>query len=433
MKTFFKNIATSKLFKVASLNSFSILIKLITGIFTSKALAVFVGPEGLALFGNFRNFITATQSVSTLGVSAGVVKYVSEFKFKVFRLSKTISTVASLILVSTVIVSVFCYVFANTLSEFIFGGDTDYALLIKLFSMTLPFYAFSSIAISVINGFSHYKTVLKITIIAQILVTVYTLVLIWKQELEGALTALATSQAILFFIVLFWVVRGKQFFKLIKFRKINYKNLKLLSSFSIMALSTALLIPFVQIEIRNYIMDTISAESAGFWEAILRVSNYYLLFISTLLALYILPRFSELNTDMAFRNEVFNFYKTILPFFIIGLIIIYVLRFLIVRLLFSEDFMPMTELFLWQELGDVFKVLSLVISYQFLAKRMFWHYMITEVVSLTILYATSIYCIDIFGVKGATIGHCITFAVYFGIILMIFRRPLFFPLKTHDL
>ncbi len=428
MKSFINNTIKSKLFKVASLNSFSILIKLFTGVFTSKVLAVVVGPEGLALFGNFRNFISAVQSLSTLGISSGVVKYVSEFKSKVFRLSKVLSTVSALILISTIVTALVCFFGAEKLSGFIFSGNTTYAFVFKIFAVTLPFYAFFTIAISVINGLSQYKTVLRITIIGQILITVFTLFLIWKEELQGALIALASSQAILFFIVLFWIGREKQLFKLLKYKKVNYQNIKLLGSFSVMTLFTAIAVPLITIEIRTYIIENVSEASAGYWEAMLRVSNYYFIFVSSLLALYILPRFSEINTDKAFRNEVFNFYKTIVPIFIIGLVIVYLAKTLIIRLLFTEDFLPMKELFLWQELGDLLKVMALVISYQFLAKRMFWHYIITEIISLSVLYFSSIYFIDMYGVKGATIAHCVTFGVYFIIILGLFRKPLFAPL-----
>ena len=81
------------LIKVASLNSTSVLIKIIAGILTSKAIAIFIGAEGLALIGNLRNFLSSVQSISILGLYNGVVKYIAEFKKNTVELSKTISTV----------------------------------------------------------------------------------------------------------------------------------------------------------------------------------------------------------------------------------------------------------------------------------------------------------------------------------------------------
>jgi len=56
---------------------------------------------------------------------------------------------------------------------------------------------------------------------------------------------------------------------------------------------------------------------------------------------------------------------------------------------------------------------------------MFWHYIITEAFFVIMLYLTSIYFIDMYGVKGANIAHFATYAMYYGVILLIFSTSLF--------
>ena len=68
------------LVKIASLNSASVLTRIAAGLITSKVIALFVGPVGLALIGNLRDVFNTLQSFSTLGFYNGIVKYVSEFK-----------------------------------------------------------------------------------------------------------------------------------------------------------------------------------------------------------------------------------------------------------------------------------------------------------------------------------------------------------------
>ncbi|MGB1210567.1 MAG: O-antigen translocase, partial [Lacinutrix venerupis] len=106
----------------------------------------------------------------------------------------------------------------------------------------------------------------------------------------------------------------------------------------------------------------------------------------------------------------------------------------IIQILFTSEFQPVEELFLWQLLGDFIKVLSIVIAYQFLAKKMFWHYIITEAFSVLILYLTSIYFIDRFGIVGANMAHFVTYVMYYGVILLIFSSSLFgvLPESTGD-
>ena len=150
------------------------------------------------------------------------------------------------------------------------------------------------------------------------------------------------------------------------------------------------------------------------------------MFVSSLIALYLLPRFAVIEGAKAFKKEVISFYKTIIPFLLGGLILIYILKHYIVIGIFSSEFEPVEDLFLFQLLGDFVKILSIIIAYQFLAKKMFWHYVLTEAFLVIVLYTTSIYFIDLFDdVEGAVIAHFVSYLMYYGIILLIFGSSLF--------
>lgn len=425
MKKIIKYINDNVLIKVASLNSASVVTKIITGFLTSKAIAVFIGAEGLALIGNLRNFLSSIQSVAILGFYNGAVKYIAEFKNDVVELSKTISTIFYLGLVSTVLISLLCYFNATSINDIVFSSENNYTYVIKIMAIALPLYSVNMFVFSILNGFSKYKNLIIINIIGQVLGLCITLLLIYQQKLDGALISVVIAESIIFLITLVSILNRRSLVPLLKLKHINFNMIKKMSSYSIMALFSAIVLPLVILAIRSYIIDTIGIKEAGFWEAMTRISKYYLLFISSLMTLYILPRFSEIDSKKEFRKEVFNFYKTIVPVFGLALIVIYLLRSFIIPAVFSSEFKPVEDLFLWQLLGDFIKVLSIVIAYQFLAKKMFWHYIITEAFSVIILYLTSIYFIDLYGVKGATIAHCVTYILYYIVILLIFSSSLF--------
>jgi PST family polysaccharide transporter len=138
-----------------------------------------------------------------------------------------------------------------------------------------------------------------------------------------------------------------------------------------------------------------------------------------------LPKFSSISLSSEFKIVVFDFYQTIIPVFLVILILIFIFKVYIIKFLFTDEFLPTKDLFLWQLLGDFIKVLSMVISFQLLAKKMVWQYLIIESIALINLYVLSVYFIDLHGAKGATIAHTITFLIHFVIILFIFRRLLF--------
>jgi PST family polysaccharide transporter len=433
LKKLFHYINNEVLLKAANLNTANISVKIIAGILISKFIAIHIGPQGMALIGNLRNFLSAIQSISISGLYNGVVKFISQVKTNADELTKTLSTVFYFGFFSSILLAFLCYYNAELINDLVFSANYNYTYVVEALSIVLPFYALNMFAFSIMNGFSKYKILLIINIISQILALLVTLLLIWQNNIDGALVAVVITPALNLLITIVGIAFRQNLMSSIRITHVSFKILNSLSPYMVMALVSAIALPIVMIIIRNYLIAEIGIKAAGYWTAMTRVSDYYLMFINSLMALYILPRFAEINSRKAFRKEVFSFYKTIMPAFAGLLIIIYFSRSLLINILFTEDFRPVEDLFGYQLLGDFIRVLSMVIAYQFLAKKMFAHFIILEVFLFVMMYFSSIYLIDIFGLKGAVMGHCLSYFMHFGIILLIFGSSLFGVLADQDM
>ncbi|TNJ43586.1 O-antigen translocase [Tamlana fucoidanivorans] len=426
MKKLIDYINTKVLVKITSLQTASVITRIIAGILTSKAIAIFIGAEGLALIGNLRNFTGAIQTVSTVGFYKGVVKYVSKFKEDSVELSKTLSTAYYIGFLSTIVVCFFCYFKSEWINDLIFPNYNDYAYVIRILAIILPFYALNMFSFSIMNGFSKYKILIIINIIGQILSVSVALLLIYQNKIDGALVSVVIAEALIFLITLVGIINRRSLISYLKISRVNFGVLKKLSTYTVMALFASVFLPLVAIAIRSYIIDHIGYRDAGYWEAMFRISKYYLMLVTSLIGLYLLPRFAEITDKKEFKMEVYGFYKTIIPILLAGMVVIYILRKYVVLLVFSEEFNPIEDWFFWQLLGDFIKVLSIVIAYQFLAKKMFWHYILTEAFLIISLYITSVYFVNLYqGGKGAVVAHFVSYVMYYGIILLIFGSSLF--------
>lgn len=424
MKKFFHYINNEVLVKAASLNTANISIKIVAGILISKFIAIFVGPEGMALIGNLRNFFNTVQSISIAGLYKGVVKFISQYKYESSKLTGVLSTVFYLGFFASITLAFICYYNAEFINDLIFLNN-NYTYVVETLAIVLPFYALNMFVFSIMNGFSKYKILLIINIIGQILGLSVTLLLIWQDKIDGALIAVVITPALNLLITIVGIAFRKNLMSYIKITEIRFFVLRQLSPFMVMAFVSSIALPIVYIIIRNYIVSEIGIKEAGYWTAVTRVSDYYLMFINSLMALYILPRFTEIDSHKEFRKEVFSFYKTILPLFGAILAIIYLSRSLLVTILFTEEFRPIEDLFGYQILGDFMRVMSMVITYKFLAKKMFTHFIIIEVFLFVIMYVSSIYLIDLYGLKGAVMGHCLSYLMHFAIVILIFGSSLF--------
>jgi PST family polysaccharide transporter len=81
-------------------------------------------------------------------------------------------------------------------------------------------------------------------------------------------------------------------------------------------------------------------------------------------------------------------------------------------------------LFLGQLSGDVFKVCSLILGFQFLAKKMTIAFIISELISLAVLYFSSIYFIRIFGIEGVVMAQAFDNFLYLFALCVYFRKSL---------
>lgn len=413
------------LLKIASLNSVAVLTRVIVGFITSKVIALYIGPSGMAIVGNLRDFLVSARSFGSLGLYNGIVKYTAEYKKQKTYLAKLFSTSSITVISISLILSAVLFLNSRWLSANILNASADYSYVFWLIALALPFYSINLLLLAILNGSSRFKFLLKVSIIGQLVAGIFTVILIWRLSIAGALIAIVIAELSLLVITLIGVRVDLKWIKSLSLKNIDLGILKKLSSYSIMALFSAALLPLTSVYIRNYIVENVNLDSAGYWEAMNRLSKYYLMFISSLLTLYILPRFSAISTSAGFRREIFNFYKNILPIFGLGLVGIYFFREYIILFVFTDKFSEVESFFFWHLLGDFVKVISLVISYQLLAKNMLKEYLITESISILTLLVCSVLFIEYYGARGATIAHFVTYVVYLLMMLIVFRKELF--------
>ncbi|WP_291286183.1 O-antigen translocase [Flavobacterium sp.] len=422
---FIKKIIQTNLFKITSLNSLSILLKIGIGFITSKLMAVFVGPTGMALVGNLRNFSSSLESISTLGFSNGIVKYVAESKSDKDQLQKIVSTVFISLLAVSLALSFILYFFASFWSIQIFGNSFNYPIVFKATALVLPWYSMSIFLLSLINGLGKFKAVIWINILGNTIGLLVSIYMILNFKTLGALLSIVISPALLFFATFYFINKDFKFFKIIRFRYLDLFVLKNLSSYSLMALVSSVLGPLVYLAIRKNVIGTVGLEQAGFWETITRISNYYMMFVTTILSIYFFPKLAAATSNHETKKIFWSFYKNILPPFVIVLIVIYCTRFFIIKVLLTDEFLPVSTLFFWQLAGDALRAASWILGFQFFAKKMTRAFIISEIVSLVVLYLFSSWLVTIFGIRGVVMAQALDNFIYLIILGVYFRKSLF--------
>lgn len=423
---FIKNIFGTSLFKVLSLNSLSIFFKIILGIISSKLIALFIGPSGLAIIGNFKNFLTSTEAIGTLGFENGIIKYTAENKNEDEKLKQTLSTIFFSVLIAILILSCLIFLFSNYLNLKIFGFEYYNQIYFKLLALVLPIYIGNLILLPILNGLQEFKKVILINVLGNAMSLILAFIFIPKFGIQGAIFNLVIAPALLFFVSLYFLNQQINFISFIKLSYFKISILKKLSSFTLMTLFAALAGSLVLLIIRKNVITTLGIQQAGFYEAMNRNSNYYFLFISSIISLYFLPKLAVSKDKYETKLLIFEYYKKIIPIFTLGLFLIYFFKNQVIFILLSKEFSPCSKLFFWQLIGDFFKALSLILGFQFFIKKRTIPFLIFETISLLLLYFSTNYFMQFYQIEGVIIGYAFTYLFYFIFLLIYFKRSLFF-------
>lgn len=410
------------LIKTSILSAISTIIKVIAGFVSIKIVAVYVGPSGLALMGQMQNFISMMSSVASAGVNSGVVKYTAEHYEDEEAKQKIWSSALKISLVLIVPMAIAIIFLADFISMKLLN-TTEYSSIFIVFAITVVFFVLNGLLTSILNGQKEIKKLVILNIIGSLFGLVVTILLVTQYELYGALIAGIISQSIVFLVTLAFVLKSS-WFRLSMFlgnMDIEYRN-KLLK-YSAMALVSATMVPLSHMYVRDYIGTNIGWDEAGYWQAIWRISETYLMLITTTLSVYYLPKLSSIQDKGELRTELLYGYKIIMPIVIIMALGIYLFRDLIIEILFTKEFSPMAELFLYQLIGDVIKIAAWLLGFIMVAKAMTKLFILSEIFFVFSFVGFVVLFVDMYGLIGVTIAFMANYFIY-----MIF---LYFSLRGY--
>lgn len=404
-----------------SLNSISVAISVFLGIISTKIVSVFLGTSGMVLLGNFRNFSNMLKSIATLGISNSAIKLFAENKEDNKELSIIYSTFFWIFLFFSSLVAILVLLFSDSISNLLFFTK-KYSFPIQLFSLFLPFMVINAFWLAIYNGLEKFKKIIIIQIISNLLIFVLTSILIWKQNIYGGLLAIALGELLMIVVTFIFVRKDKAYFRFDLKKVIDIKYLDTLKKFSIMSLLSALLAPLTLLFIRNLIVAEYSIEESGIWEAVNRLSGFYMLLFSSGLSLYYMPKLASINTDAEFKKELIQYFKLFVPLFFLAISVIFILREFILEIAFTKDFTIIKSILIWQLLGDFVKIISLAFGYQILAKTMIRRYFVIEIVFNLSYLMFSFYLMKYFSVKGVLQAYFYANVTTLIIMLWMFRN-----------
>lgn len=411
------------LIKTSLLNGIAVAIKMLTMLGLNKILAIYVGPGGYAAIGNFQNAAQMIANCASGALNTGVVKYTAQYYDNEEKQRELWRTAGAIAVLGSVFTGIAVSIFSESLAEW-FLKNKSYDTVFVWFSLTLVFFVFNTLLLAILNGKKEVHRYITANIVGSLFSLLVTSLLTIQFGLQGALTALAIYPSFAFVVTLYLCYKADWFKFSYLFGPLDKDVVINLSKYAAMALTSAACIPLSHILIRTHLTETLGIEAAGYWEAMWRLSSAYLMLVTTTLSVYYLPRLSELKTASEIKKEILQGYQIILPVAATCGLAIYLLRDIIISVLFSSDFSPMRDLFAWQLIGDTLKIGSWILAYLMLGKAMIKLFIASEVIFASAFYGWTYLLTSTIGLEGVTVAHAVNYSIYWIVMIILVGRKM---------
>ena len=409
------------LIRTSGLSFVATIFKITFGLVVNKLLAVYGGTSGIVLLGQFQNMQAAALGVATAGFGQGLTKYLAEFRHDVEKSASIFATAIKLVCLIVLVASISLFIFSDDIAVLLFYSN-EYTIWVKGLSLSLIPASLGALLLAVLNGLGDIRRLTLVGVLSSTVGIALVLLFVPNMGISGAIASLLFLPFIVLIVVL-WSLHKNKVFSWGWLRKgLNHEDSLKLGKFTLMALASAVSIPLSHMIIRNYLGETISMDAAGLWTGMWRVSEAYLLVITMTLSVYYLPKLSLLKKKSELIEELKHGHMMIIPLVVVSSLLVFVLRDWIILLLFTDGFLAMGDLFLWQLIGDVVKIACFLLGFILIAKGLATFFIVKEiVVSIMFVMFTYIF-VDFAGLVGVTYAYVATYTANFLLLLLIVRH-----------
>ena len=397
--------------------------RLIAGLVAIKLVAWFAGPEGVGKLGQFMSLMSLLAVLAGGGISAAIVKYVAEYRDDPQRLSRLLSAALWYALCASCLIGAVALLLGPRIALWLLN-DARYAGLIRVLAVAQLGIALVNYILAVINGFMDVRRLAFIQVTGSLVGIAMMVWLARWQHLYGALLALVLSQVLWLAVGLPAWWRSSYFRRGMLRLHYDREMTRRLATFSVMTISSALLPPLVNIAVRDRLALQFGWEQVGYWQAVSKVSDAYLLFLTTAINIHYLPRLASTHGRAALLQELRHAYRYLLPAVVAAAAGVYACRGWLTRLLFTPDFASANALYGPQLVGDVIKIASFILSYLMLAKAMTRLFVLSECVFAASYLALVWVFTAHFGLVGAMYAFAVNYALYLVFTVLVARRYL---------
>lgn len=411
--------------KAYAASALPILVKAFIGIFLLRIFTEQLGKEGLGQVSQFQGIALIVYGI----LNAVFFNHIAQ---SYWRKSEQASSqqnnlqfrkLLGIIILISSLAAVMLSAFASNISIYLFTDDRAVSAIFLL-AITCPvtglFVAYSAY-VCASGALIAYNISNAIALLLSGLL-IYILIIFWGRQ--GAYFGLSLYYLFPFLcVVLVAYSNEKQVENLLPaFNGLKSYPIHLVLKFGLFGAFSALNSIAIQVFLRHQLSLSTEWTTVGDWQAITKISESYLLLVTTPLNTFILPQLSMLKIKQS-QNALIK--KTLLMGVIFTLcfgILLFSLWDSIIIKIIGMPFADLKKFIPIQVFGDIFKVICWTLVIVALARMQFKLVFVFEVIFTIIYVLTALYWIPLFKLQGAIMAYTFAYGLSALFLLIVYFR-----------
>jgi len=397
-------------------------------------MAVLLAPAGVGVISQAFSFFTAVSTVTSLGLGAGIIKYIA-----IYREEKNSLLIRQVILVSFLLqilislLSIIAVFYFGREISFLIFSIAGYSKLLILVVLAVPLTTMVYLITSVFLSIGNVKAFTASRAWGYLTGVIPMVLLIYFWGIKGGFIQILVVALISFLFCLYYFtkVMPKEYY--LSQNPIEFKGLFLtgrtIFKYGFIMLSSTAFASFSLLAIRSLIVHRLGNSVNGYYQVLVALSACYLPFFTNALWSHFYPRASSQTSSVELSKELSDTVR-FLSIGITGVIVLVltVKRYL-VMLIFSSKFISALPFMQSQLVGDFFALLSMTLACSVLARGKVKIYFINALFANLIFFILSAFTLRHFGLFSVTLSYILAQFVSFTFIYLYHVNYLKLPLS----
>ncbi len=381
------------------------------GLVRAKILALMLGPYGLGVFSQANSFFVLLQGFFALGLGSSLTKMIAEYRAKedFDSLNQTIVSVMALYGAASIVLISISTIASAPLARFAFN-DLAYRHFIVLVSITAFAWVLQLEMLFTFRGLLHWRESSYTALVGNSINIILVIICVYIWGLNGAVISLLLAQMVNLTIASFFLVHRVAPLHQIRFwhYRPSLAILRRLINFAAPITLLNLVASIGYLLIRSQIVHQLGAEATGLYQAIISVSTAYMGFLSNSVWSYGIPKISSLAQNRAgavnVQNNSLRVSLLVLAPFTLALL---AGREIWIPILYSNAFISIAPLFIWQFMGDLLLIVRQNILITLIPFEKIRNYFIEGVVYWVGYVLMAVLGIHVWGIKAPLVAFFI--------------------------